>query len=104
MSFLKERRKANYFFKSEFRILNIKSILMGQLFKHIYGGHSQGVIFDTCNGILSSAPDDIYMNNLLGNRGMYDLDKIQMLENIVDERSTIYFLGTHIGTLLKATY
>ncbi len=100
MPFLKERSKSNYSFKSEFRILNIKSSLIGQLFKHIYGVHSRGVIFDTCNGILSSAPDDIYMNNLLGNRGMYDLDKIQMLEKLVDERSTIYFLGTHIGTLL----
>lgn len=72
----------------------------GRLRRRILSHHGAGILADTRNGLLVVDPGDFGVSRSLLDRGSYDWPEIQWLSRLVDERSQLVFVGTHIGALL----
>lgn len=84
--------------KERFKFLIFKVLV--KIRKIILGNHSVGVIYETKNGIIASPIEDMTIGRHLGFTGNWDISEIDQLLLLINAEDNIYFLGTHIGTLL----
>ncbi len=68
--------------------------------KKLLGPYAKGIIYESENGIISMPVEDFSIGKELGFKGKWDTDEINMLLKNVRQDDTIYFIGTHVGTLL----
>lgn len=64
------------------------------------GPHAAGVLYDSENGFLLAPVGDIMIGKRLGFKGKWDMHEIHFLIDKLDPQDTVYFVGTHIGSLL----
>src|SRR3569832_1190019 len=76
-------------------------LIRGDIRARIMGAHGDGILARTQNGLLIVDPRDFNVSRSLLNHGSYDWPDIQWLARILDERSTVVFVGAHIGSLLN---
>lgn len=82
-----------------FKILNLKSRLQKEIIRFHFGGNVVGILFNSYNGNLIGAVEEVEINNALGFYGFYDKDKLDFLNSIVKKTDCVYIIGAHIGTL-----
>ncbi len=81
----------------------IKYYLKNQKFKRhqkAFPPHTKGIIYNTKNGIIAMSHEDMMIGKHLGQKGSWNLEEIKILNEIIRPTDHIYFLGTHVGTLL----
>ncbi len=78
----------------------VSRLIRGRIRTRLMGAHGDGILARTKNGLLIVDPRDFNVSRSLLNHGSYDWPDIQWLSRILDERSSIVFVGAHIGSLL----
>ncbi|WP_031429278.1 hypothetical protein [Flavimarina sp. Hel_I_48] len=73
-------RKIKYFFK------NRKSIKR----KTTLGPYARGIIYDTQNGIIAMPTEDISIGKALVFDGKWDIDKIEIISQLMNSEDVIY--------------
>jgi FkbM family methyltransferase len=74
--------------------------IRGEIRAKLLGAHGDGILALTKNGLLIVDPRDFNVSRSLLEGGSYDWQDIQRLARIVNQRSSIVFVGSHIGALL----
>jgi FkbM family methyltransferase len=97
---LKKDYKSRYAFNNYFTLMHLESQFKKTIFHCLFGNYVQGIVYNTANGMFMSSPADMVINHKLGYNGQYEIDKIYHLMSLVNEKSVIYVLGAHLGTLL----
>ena len=75
-------------------------LIRGNIRARIMGAHGDGILSRTKNGLLVVDPRDFAISRSLLKHGSYDWREIQWLARILNEQSSIVFVGAHIGSLL----
>ena len=83
-------KKLKYFFRT----------LKSKKRKKIFGPNAKGVIYDSKNGYMALPISDITIGKNLGFKGHWNFSDIQKLLQQTTQDDVIYFIGTHVGTLL----
>tara|TARA_B100000795_G_scaffold130321_1_gene97225 strand:- start:13913 stop:14758 length:846 start_codon:yes stop_codon:yes gene_type:complete len=83
-------KKIKYFFR------NLKSKKRNKIF----GPHTKGIIYDSKNGYMALPISDITIGKNLGFKGHWNFNEISTLLEQTRPEDVIYFIGTHVGTLL----
>jgi len=83
-------KKLKYFFRT----------LKSKKRKNIFGPNAKGIIYDSKNGYISLPISDITIGKNLGFKGHWNFNEIQKLLKQTTQDDVIYFIGTHVGTLL----
>jgi FkbM family methyltransferase len=83
-------KKLKYFFRT----------LKSKKRKKIFGPNAKGVIYDSKNGYMALPISDITIGKNLGFKGHWNFSDIQKLLQQTTKDDVIYFIGTHVGTLL----
>lgn len=83
-------KKLKYFFRT----------LKSKKRKKIFGPNAKGVIYDSKNGYMALPISDITIGKNLGFKGHWNFNEIQKLLQQTTQDDVIYFIGTHVGTLL----
>ena len=83
-------KKLKYFFRT----------LKSKKRKKIFGPNAKGVIYDSKNGYMALPISDITIGKNLGFKGHWNFSEIQKLLQQTTQDDVIYFIGTHVGTLL----
>jgi FkbM family methyltransferase len=78
----------------------ISRLIRGDIRARIMGTYGDGILARTKNGSLIVDPRDFNVSRSLLTHGSYDWREIQWLARILDEQSSIVFVGAHIGSLL----
>ena len=68
--------------------------------KKIFGPNAKGIIYDSKNGYMALPISDITIGKNLGFKGHWNFSDIQKLLQQTTQDDVIYFIGTHVGTLL----
>ena len=66
----------------------------------ILSNHGEGIVANSKNGVLVVDPRDFNVSRSLLKHGSYDWAEIEWLGRILNDRSQIVFVGTHIGAVL----
>lgn len=66
----------------------------------VLGPYAVAVQYETQNGIINAPIEDVTVGRHLGFKGGWDISEIEELIRSIDNEDVVYFLGTHIGTLL----
>ena len=83
-------KKLKYFFRT----------LKSKKRKKIFGPNAKGIIYDSKNGYMALPISDITIGKNLGFKGHWNFNEIQKLLQQTTKDDVIYFIGTHVGTLL----
>ena len=83
-------KKLKYFFRT----------LKSKKRKKIFGPNAKGIIYDSKNGYMALPISDITIGKNLGFKGHWNFSDIQKLLQQTTKDDVIYFIGTHVGTLL----
>ena len=83
-------KKLKYFFRT----------LKSKKRKKIFGPNAKGIIYDSKNGYMALPISDITIGKNLGFKGHWNFSDIQKLLQQTTQDDVIYFIGTHVGTLL----
>lgn len=83
-------KKLKYFFRT----------LKSKKRKKIFGPNAKGIIYDSKNGYMALPISDITIGKNLGFKGHWNFNEIQKLLQQTTQDDVIYFIGTHVGTLL----
>ena len=83
-------KKLKYFFRT----------LKSKKRKKIFGPNAKGIIYDSKNGYMALPISDITIGKNLGFKGHWNFSEIQKLLQQTTQDDVIYFIGTHVGTLL----
>jgi len=83
-------KKLKYFFRT----------LKSKKRKKIFGPNAKGIIYDSKNGYMALPISDITIGKNLGYKGHWNFSDIQKLLQQTTQDDVIYFIGTHVGTLL----
>ena len=83
-------KKLKYFFRT----------LKSKKRKKIFGPNAKGIIYDSKNGYMALPISDITIGKNLGFKGHWNFNEIQKLLQQITQDDVIYFIGTHVGTLL----
>ena len=83
-------KKVKYFFRT----------LKSKKRKKIFGPNAKGIIYDSKNGYMALPISDITIGKNLGFKGHWNFSEIQKLLQQTTQDDVIYFIGTHVGTLL----
>ena len=83
-------KKLKYFFRT----------LKSKKRKKIFGPNAKGIIYDSKNGYMALPISDITIGKNLGFKGHWNFSEIQKLLKQTTQDDVIYFIGTHVGTLL----
>lgn len=83
-------KKLKYFFRT----------LKSKKRKKIFGPNAKGIIYDSKNGYIALPISDITIGKNLGFKGHWNFNEIQKLLQQTTQDDVIYFIGTHVGTLL----
>ena len=83
-------KKLKYFFRT----------LKSKKRKKIFGQNAKGIIYDSKNGYMALPISDITIGKNLGFKGHWNFSDIQKLLQQTTQDDVIYFIGTHVGTLL----
>ena len=83
-------KKLKYFFRT----------LKSKKRKKIFGPNAKGIIYDSKNGYMALPISDITIGKNLGFKGHWNFNEIQKLLKQTTQDDVIYFIGTHVGTLL----
>jgi FkbM family methyltransferase len=83
-------KKLKYFFRT----------LKSKKRKNIFGPKAKGIIYDSKNGYMALPISDITIGKNLGFKGHWNYNEIQTLIKQTTPEDVIYFIGTHVGTLL----
>ncbi|MDC1362562.1 FkbM family methyltransferase [Flavobacteriaceae bacterium] len=83
-------KKLKYFFRT----------LKSKKRKKIFGPNAKGIIYDSKNGYMALPISDITIGKNLGFKGHWNFNEIQKLLQQTTKDDIIYFIGTHVGTLL----
>lgn len=78
----------------------ISRTIRGRLRARILSNHGEGIVANSKNGMLVVDPRDFNVSRSLLRHGSYDWAEVEWLGRILNERSQIVFVGTHIGALL----
>lgn len=78
----------------------ISRLIRGDMRARIMGTYGDGILSRTKNGLLIVDPRDFNVARSLLNHGSYDWRDIQWLARVLDDQSSIVFVGAHIGSLL----
>lgn len=97
---INKQNKNLYYLKNKFILKDIESRYRNELIKKSFGMYADGVVFNSANGQLIADPKDVEINNSLGFLGQYDWHNILFLGRLLNETTTLYILGAHIGSLL----
>ncbi|PHQ30519.1 FkbM family methyltransferase [Leeuwenhoekiella nanhaiensis] len=65
-----------------------------------FAPYTKGIIYNTENGIIAMSHEDMMIGKSLGRKGSWNSKEIDSLRKIVQPDDIIYFVGTHVGTLL----
>ncbi len=65
-----------------------------------FAPYTRGIIYNTENGIIAMSHEDMMIGKSLGRKGSWNAKEINSLKKIVQANDVIYFIGTHVGTLL----
>ncbi|MBQ4820093.1 FkbM family methyltransferase [Aquimarina sp. MMG016] len=84
--------------KNRVKFIILKMLV--RLRKMILGPHAIGVQYETKNGIINAPIEDLTVGRHLGFKGNWDIAEIEELLKFINQKDVVYFLGTHIGTLL----
>jgi len=78
----------------------LSRLIRGDLRARLLGDYGDGILASTKNGLLIVDPRDFNVSRSLLKHGAYDWRDIQWLARILNDRSSIVFVGAHIGALL----
>jgi len=65
-----------------------------------FAPYTKGIIYNTENGIIAMSHEDMMIGKSLGRKGSWNSKEIHSLRKVVQSEDVIYFIGTHVGTLL----
>lgn len=68
--------------------------------KNALGPYARAILFTTENGFFLAPVDDIEIGKKIGEEGGYDLKELNEIEQLLNNSSVVYIVGTHIGLLL----
>jgi FkbM family methyltransferase len=78
----------------------ISRTIRGKMRARILSNHGEGIVANSKNGVLVVDPRDFSVSRSLLTHGSYDWAEVEWLGRILNDRSQIVFVGTHIGALL----
>ena len=84
--------------KRRWRLL--KQLSIAKKRRAMLGPFAKAILFTTKNGSFLAAADDIEIGKKLGVEGGYDLEELHQMEQVLNDSSVVYVIGTHIGLLL----
>ena len=84
--------------KRRWRLL--KQLSIAKKRRAMLGPFAKAILFTTKNGSFLAAADDIEIGKKLGVEGGYDLEELHQMEQVLNDSSIVYVIGTHIGLLL----
>ena len=77
----------------------IRLQLRQRLTRFVVGSRVEAFLVDTKQGLFLVDPEDMGVGNSLIKTGAYGEDEIQRICSLVDEKSSVLFVGTHVGAL-----
>lgn len=83
-------KKLKYFFRT----------LKSKKREKTFGPHAKGIVYDSKNGYMALPISDITIGKNLGFKGHWNFTEIQRLLEQTNPDDVIYFIGTHVGTLV----
>jgi len=78
----------------------ISRIIRGKMRAQLLSRHGEAILANSRNGLLLVDPRDFAIARTLLTHGSYVLQPIEWLCRILNDRSRLVFVGTHIGALL----
>src|SRR5688500_8784893 len=78
----------------------LKQASLARKRKDTLGPYARAILFTTKNGSFLAPVDDIEIGKKIGEKGSYDLEELNQIEQMLEPSSIVYVVGTHVGLLL----